>query len=144
MDEADLPASVILRRMAQDALEDFVSNMTLADLATRSGRSVAEIVDYAMRTKPTPSNGTTSKAKPTLAKAKSRKAVNTRTPAGRDQYDAAVLQVLRDAGDKVGAVAVRKQVGGTALQVRTALNRLIEAGSVAFEGKARATTYSTT
>lgn len=68
--------------------------------------------------------------------------VNTRTAAGRDRYDAAVLQVLRDAGDKVGAVEVRKQVGGTALQVRTALNRLIEAGAVAFEGKARATTYA--
>lgn len=133
--------------MAQDALENFVGNMTLAELASRSGRAVGEIVDYAMRTKPTRSNGTAGKASKTgltkTTSARSR-AVNTRTAAGRDQYDATVLRVLRDAGDKVGAVEMRKQVGGTALQVRTALNRLIEAGAVTFEGKARATTYSTT
>ena len=128
--------------MALGALEDLVGNMTLAELSARSGRSVSDIVEFAARgSGRTRSNGATSKAKPATTKASSSNAVNTRTPAGRDRYDAAVLQVLRDAGNKVGAVAVRKQVGGTALQVRTALNRLIEAGSVAFEGKARATKY---
>lgn len=128
--------------MALGALENLVGNMTLAELSARTGRSVTDIVDFAVRgSRRTPSNGASTKTKPTATKASSRNAVNTRTPAGRDQYDAAVLQVLRDAGTKVGAVQVRKQVGGTALQVRTALNRLIEAGTVTFEGKARATTY---
>jgi hypothetical protein len=42
----------------------------------------------------------------------------------------------------IGAGALRRKVGGTALQVRTALNRLIEAGRINYEGRARATRYT--
>ena len=144
-----------LRRMATTALENLVGDMTLSDLSARTGRSVAEIVDYAVRTgqraRSTRSNGvartsngktlrtskTTKQSKPT-----SSKAVNTRTAQGRDRYDDAVLQAVRSSRSRIGAARIRRQVGGTPQQVRTALHRLIERGAIDFEGQARATTYA--
>lgn len=78
-------------------------------------------------------------------KAKSRaktKAVNTRTPEGRRAYDAAVLAVVETAEKPIKAPEITAQVGGTALQVRKALARLIEAEKVTWEGKARGMKYS--
>lgn len=69
-------------------------------------------------------------------------AVNTRTPDGRAKYDAAVLDFVKSGPkDGVSATDVRTACGGTALQARTSLNRLIEAEKLAWEGKARATRY---
>lgn len=69
--------------------------------------------------------------------------VNTRTQAGREAYDKAILGALEElGGGPVPGSAIKVKVGGTPLQARTALNRLIEAGSVTFEGKARGTKYS--
>ena len=45
-------------------------------------------------------------------------------------------------GGLVSGADVKAKVGGTSLQVRTAINRLIEQGKVTFEGKARGTKYS--
>jgi hypothetical protein len=68
-------------------------------------------------------------------------AVNTKTPAGRKRYDAAVLSAVRAARSPVSAAQIRAAVGGTPLQTRTALNRLIDAGKVKWTGKARGTRY---
>lgn len=66
---------------------------------------------------------------------------NTRSDEGRESIDRAVLGVLR--GDEpMGAEAIRSMVGGTANQIRTSLNRLIEAGEVSFQGRARGTRYT--
>lgn len=133
--------------MAIDALERFVGHMTLRELAGNSGRSVGEIVEYAMRAgRRSAANGAPRKReqnerKPAQAKATKNDSVDTRSAAGRDQYDAAVLDELRDVGGKMGATDLRARIGGTALQIRTSLGRLIDAGEVAFEGKARATRY---
>lgn len=70
------------------------------------------------------------------------KAVNTRTQAGRRVYDASILSALEASGPGTRAVDLRKACGGSALQVRTALARLIEAGKVTWEGQARGTKYS--
>ena len=68
--------------------------------------------------------------------------VNTRTQAGREAYDNAILGALKDlGGGPVSGAKIKAKVGGTPLQARTALNRLIEAGAVTFEGKARGTKY---
>jgi len=137
-----------------DALENLVGDMTLSDLSCRTGRSVSEIVEYAVRTGARAgSNGVTRKRNPTApseskagtasTQAKDR-TVNTRTSAGRERFDDAVLEVVHRARRRIGAVEVRKQVGGTPQQVRTALHRLIERKAIVAEGQARATTYRAT
>lgn len=68
---------------------------------------------------------------------------NVRTASGRDELDAAVLEALRELGGKnVAAGPLRDKLGTTAHQLRTSLNRHIEAGAVTFAGKARGTRYS--
>jgi hypothetical protein len=70
------------------------------------------------------------------------KAVNTRTPEGRAQYDEALFKALEAAGVPTGAGALIAKVGGTSLQARAGLTRLIEAGRITWSGKARGTRYS--
>lgn len=70
------------------------------------------------------------------------RSVNTRTPEGRRAYDNAVLQIVKDAESPIKAPEITARVGGTALQVRKALARLIETGSVTWEGKARGMRYT--
>ena len=70
------------------------------------------------------------------------KAVDTRTPAGREAYDQSVLDALKAAGKDVAAPDLSKVVGGTPLQIRTSLARLIERGAVKWTGQARGTRYT--
>jgi len=132
-------------------LETLVSSMTLAELSTKTGTSVADIVAFASKGTPAP------KAKSQVAsapRATAQKAVtptkasgtevNTRTPEGRAAYDAAVLSWLKEHTSKTDpqpSSAVMDACGGTTLQARTTLNRLIENGQASFVGKARATKY---
>ncbi len=67
--------------------------------------------------------------------------VNTRTAAGRQALDAAVLAYLNGCDELVTGADVRNVVGGSAAQVRQSLNRLIEAELVGWEGKGRGTRY---
>lgn len=89
-------------------------------------------------------------AKPKAGKAPSKKpktdrpsktAVNTRTEAGRNALDAHVLAVMNELGGETIAASSIK-VGATPAQLRTSLNRLIEADRVEYTGKARGTRYS--
>jgi hypothetical protein len=68
--------------------------------------------------------------------------VNTRTAAGRREYDNRVLEFVRSSDDAVSATEIRNYVGGTSLQVRKSVARLIEAEQVTWQGKARGTRYS--
>jgi hypothetical protein len=70
------------------------------------------------------------------------KAVNTRTPEGRASYDEALFNALEASGAPTGAGALIAKVGGTSLQARAGLARLIEAGRITWTGKARGTKYS--
>lgn len=70
------------------------------------------------------------------------KAVDTRTPAGREAYDQAVLEALKTVGKAAAAPDLSAHVGGTPLQIRTALARLIERGLVTWTGQARGTRYT--
>lgn len=68
---------------------------------------------------------------------------NVRTEAGREQFDAEVLESLKQAGgENVSATQIRNALGSDPTQLRAALNRLIERGIVSFSGKARGTRYS--
>lgn len=70
------------------------------------------------------------------------KSVDTRTPAGREAFDTAMLNALKAAGGNQAAPDLSELVGGTPLQVRTALARLIERGAVTWTGQARGTRYT--
>jgi hypothetical protein len=128
------------------ALEDLVGNMTLAELAARSGKSVEAIAAYALGGA-SGSNGAraraaTSSPEPS-AKTGRRKAVaETRTRTGRDDFDTRVLDAIKNAGGTAQSVDIEKIVGGTAQQRRAALHRLIASRKLARTGKARSTTYT--
>lgn len=67
----------------------------------------------------------------------------THTAEGRAALDRAVLESLAAFGGvSVSAEALRARLGATPAQLRSSLNRHIEAGDVSFSGKARGTRYS--
>jgi hypothetical protein len=68
--------------------------------------------------------------------------VNTRTAVGRREYDARVLEFIQESEEPVSATEIRGHIGGTSLQVRKAVARLIEMDRVTWQGKARGTRYS--
>ena len=70
------------------------------------------------------------------------KAVNTRTAEGRSAYDEALFQAVKESGGPAGAGALIARAGGSSLQARAGLARLIEAGRITWSGKARGTKYS--
>lgn len=94
--------------------------------------TIAEIMAGGSAEEPSPS---------TRGRGRSKRVVDTRSRTGRRAYEAAVLETLGGADGPLSAQEIRGVVGGTPLQARTALNRLIEDGKVSWEGKARATRY---
>ena len=127
---------------AQNALEQLVEDMTLRQLADRTGRSVGDIVGWAMRSAKGTTKETTTSAKKPGRKAKaSPGSVDVRTPAGRKAYDQAVMQAVVEAKDPVSAPDVRAKAGGTPAQARAALDRLISGGKLGYKGRARGTRY---
>jgi hypothetical protein len=128
------------------ALEHLVGNMQLAELAQRSGKSVSEIVAFAMGTKS--SNGTTARlakhgsprasATPT-AKRSAATAVDTRTRQGRAELDQRMLDAIRSLG--TAKAKDLEGVGGDELQRRASLHRLMASKQIRREGVARGTVY---
>jgi len=66
---------------------------------------------------------------------------NTRTRTGRAELDTAILDYLKSQSEPVRALDIRKGIGGTAAQIRTRLNFLIEKGKVTYKGRASGTRY---
>lgn len=128
----------------QNQLEALVASLTIEDLADRSGRSVTEIVGFALGA---PSNASrrspTKGAKKTVVHSASsgNHDVNTRSLDGRRQYESDVLTALQEAPGWTSAAELRQKVGGTPMQARAALNRLIQEGRITYQGQARATKY---
>ena len=87
-------------------------------------------------------------AKPAAAKAEKPAAkaaageVDTRTAEGRAAYDSTVLAALRASTGPQSASDLTRVAGGSPLQIRTSLARLIEAGGVHWSGRARGTRYT--
>lgn len=65
----------------------------------------------------------------------------TRTAANRSAYDERIFDALKRVASPAAAAHLIKTVGGSPLQVRNALARLIEAGRVSWSGRARGTRY---
>jgi len=149
--------------MNANSLEALVANMSLAELAQRSGRSVEELVNWALGGKaPAPAKAAPARPAPAAAAKEAKparrvveseaparrseggasKEVNTRTPEGRKRYSEAVLKLVQEAKGPIAATDIRDRLGGTPLQVRAALNKWIEEGKITYQGQARAMRYS--
>ncbi len=68
--------------------------------------------------------------------------VDTRAAAGRAKYEETVLGAIRTSKGRVKAEELRKRLGGTPLQIRAALHKLIEDGKIKAQGQARGMTYA--
>lgn len=149
-----------LHQLARGELGKLLSTITVQDLlhperarevaapkaAAKPGRPGRKPVAKApVEAKPAKEPAAEAKpAKPAKGAAKPAEAaaeVNTRTPAGREAFDKAVFEALKAIGGPAGAGELQRRVGGTNMQVRSAVNRLIEAGQVTWTGKARGTRY---
>lgn len=150
--------------MNTNALESLVASMPLADLARRSGRSVEEIVNWALsgnssarsmpvaRTAPSTSKPGPGRRPVSMDSGMPRRSeggggggsrdVNTRTPQGRQRYAEAVLKMVEESKGPIAASEIRERLGGTPLQVRAALNRWIQEGKISYQGQARAMRYT--
>lgn len=69
------------------------------------------------------------------------KNVDTRSSAGREAHDDNILSYLKSNKRWVSSSEVSEAVGGTSLQARRSLNRLIERGEVDCKGRARGAKY---
>jgi hypothetical protein len=116
----------------RDVLETTVGRMTVAELAAHSGRQVREIIDYALGD---------DDAFQAMAANHDPPPVDTRTAAGRYAYDQAVFTVLAAHDGPMSALEIRDHVGGTPVQLRGALARLVEDEIVTSTGQAAATRY---
>lgn len=141
------------------SLETLVGNMTVAQLAQAAGMDIDGVVALVL--------GADGKAPVKVAPAKrgrkaGRKAApvveveagpaeveeapaggshNTRTRAGREALDKAIIDFLKAQSEPVRALDIRKGIGGTAAQIRTRLNYLIERNKVTYKGRASGTRY---
>ena len=127
-----------LTKLGKGKFANLLSSVSVGDIIQggRNGVRTAEEPDDEDEDDERPGKAKTSKAK---VKTKS---VNTRTPEGRKAYDAAVLAVVAESERPIKAPEITSRVGGTALQVRKSLARLIELGKITWEGKARGMRYS--
>ena len=129
--------------MAATALESLIANFTLSELSEKSGKSVSEIVNFAMGStlRQPAARATAKNGRPAAAPQRSSAGpVNTRTQRGRDDLDARVLDAIRELG--TAKADDLTSVGGDIQQRRAALHRLIEAKKIKRTGAARGTTYS--
>ena len=141
------------------ALENLIASMSVAQLAEMAGMDVESMVTLVLERggrgtaapKAKGRRGGRKKAEAAEGEAatqaapakKSGSGHNTRTKAGRDALDAAILEFLGSQSDPVRALDIRKGVGGTSAQVRTRLNYLISQSKVAYKGRASGTRYWT-
>lgn len=154
-----------IRQLSRGELGKVLAAITIGDLMN-AGRAALPAVPPEKpkagpkKKKPAKSAGKPARGRPRAGKATSEKAekatkaieaadkadkadqtVNTRTPSGRASFDGQVYEALKAIGDYAGAGDLQDRVGGTNMQVRSAVNRLIAEGKVTWTGKARGTRY---
>lgn len=147
------------------ALEQLVGNMTVAQLAEAAGMDIDAVVSLVLGSKETgaarqapaaakgrggrkPGRRPAAEAAPAAVAATEEEEAggdegghNTRTRSGRQELDNAILDFLKGQPEPVRALDIRKAIGGTAAQIRTRLNYLIEKGKVTYKGRASGTRY---
>lgn len=112
-----------------------------ADAAASAKKSVGRPKGSRNAAKPAAAKPAAAKAEKPAAKASAGE-VDTRTAEGRAAYDSAVLAALRASTGPQSASDLTRVAGGSPLQIRTSLARLIETGGVHWSGRARGTRYT--
>ena len=112
-----------------------------ADAAASAKKSVGRPKGSRNAAKPAAAKPAAAKAEKPAAKASAGE-VDTRTAEGRAAYDSAVLAALRASTGPQSAADLTRVAGGSPLQIRTSLARLIETGGVHWSGRARGTRYT--
>lgn len=69
------------------------------------------------------------------------KSNGTRTQAGRSEYDGKVMAAISGSKGPISAEQARKKIGGTPMQFRASVERLLATKKIKREGKARGTKY---
>lgn len=152
------------------ALEQLVGNMTVAQLAEAAGMDIDAVVGLVLGNRgasmaapkaalPVKGKGGRKPGRPPKAAAQEPAPAavteeeeedddeggggdhNTRTRTGRAELDQSILDFLKSQSEPVRALDIRKGIGGTAAQIRTRLNYLIEKGKVTYKGRASGTRY---
>jgi len=143
-----------LGKLTSGELGPLLKGLTIGDLIAAAGTKAPKAPKAAApkagkKAAPKASKGRGRKASapaaakaPAKAPAKASAEVETRTATGRERYDQSVLSAIKGFGKPMSAEELRASVGGTPLQARASLARLINAGTVTWEGKARGTRYS--
>lgn len=149
-----------LGKLSTGELGGLLRQITVGDLvgaaARSSGGGNAEAAPPAAKKSVGRPKGSKNAAKPAAAAAKPAAAakadkpaakapageVDTRTAEGRAAYDSAVLAALRASTGPQSASDLTRVAGGSPLQIRTSLARLIETGGVHWSGRARGTRYT--
>jgi hypothetical protein len=127
-----------------NALEDLVGRMTVAELAQRSGRSVESIIAYALggSVKAPARTSTNGEAVKPRGRGGRKASVHTRTIAGRSEFDERVLDAVRSLGGSAQSKDIARVVGGSTLQRRVALKRLVQSRKLSRSGNTAATMYT--
>ncbi len=133
-----------LGKLTAGELGPLLKGLTIGDLITAAGGAPLSksAPKAAKASKPRGRKAQAPKAKAAKAKATKSADVETRTATGRARYDESVLAAIKGFGKPMSAEELRASVGGTPLQARASLARLINAGTITWEGKARGTRYS--
>ncbi len=126
-----------LGKLTSGELGPLLKGLTIGDLVSAAGGAPLKAAKAAKgKTRGKKAQKAVKPAKPKTAE------VETRTATGRARYDESVLAAIKGFGKPMSAEELRASVGGTPLQARASLARLINAGTITWEGKARGTRYS--
>ena len=119
--------------MSVEALEAFVGKMTVAELCSRTGRRVDDLLGFCF------AGRAGQGASPAPVEAKTRGGPRVRARSGG--LDEQVMTLIAGATDGLGGRDLSNATGATLPRVRAALKRLVDAKRVRFEGQTSARRY---
>lgn len=143
---AEHPTTAVVDLRELLAEHPSLGSVTLAELVGRAGTKVRAVAQRQPTLKPErtkPSAPAVRRDTKAPKAGQPRDKWDTQTAEGRAALDRAVIESLSVFGGvSVSAEALRARLGATPAQLRSSLNRHIEAGDVSFSGQARGTRYS--
>lgn len=130
--------------MSLQALESFVGEMTVAELCSRTGRSVEDLLAFCSNRRPAKASSAAPAAQTkTKTKAKSG-GKKRRVRASSDELvalDIRVMELITNAKDGIGGREMANVTGETLPRLRGALKRLVDKKKIRFAGNTAARRY---